>query len=45
MHRAQKVDLKNELICLVIMLTSKVMVIKMSKMALFLYFRLMTAKN
>ena len=43
--KAQKVDVKNGVICLVIMFTSKVMVIKMSKMTPFLYFLLMIAEN
>ena len=43
--RAQIGDEKNGVICLVIMFTSKVIVIKMSKMADFLYFLLMAAKN
>ena len=42
--RTQRVGKKNGAICLIIMLTPRVMVIKMSKMALFLYFLLMTAK-
>ena len=42
---AQRVDEKNGIICLVIMLASGVMVIKMSKMAHFLYFLLMPANN
>ena len=42
--RAQRVDEKNEFICLVIF-TSRVMVIKMSEMVYFLYFQLITAKN
>ena len=43
--RAQRVDEKNGVICLVIMFAPGVMVIKMSKMAHFLYFALMPAKN
>ena len=43
--KAQRVDEKNGVICLVIMFTPGVMVIKMSKMAHFLYFLLMPAKN
>ena len=43
--RAQTVDEKNEFICLVIVFTPKVTVIKMSEMVHFLYFLLMTAKN
>ena len=35
-HRAQRVDEKNGVICLVIMLSPRVTVIKMSKMAYFL---------
>ena len=45
MDRAQRVDEKNEFIYLVIMFTSTVIVIKMSKMAHLLYFHLMTAKE
>ena len=43
--RAQTVDGKNGVICIVIMFASQVMVIKMSKMAHFLYFLLIPAKN
>ena len=43
--RVQRVDEKNVIICLVIMFTYGVMVIKMSKMGHFLYFLLMIAKN
>ena len=43
--RAQMGDKKNGVICLVIMFASKVMVIKMSKMADLLYFLLIAAKN
>ena len=43
--RTQRVDEKNGVICLVIMFAPGVMVIKMSKMAHFLYFPLMPAKN
>ena len=43
--RAQRVDEKNGIICLVIMLASGVIVIIMSKMAHFLYFLLMPANN
>ena len=43
--RDQKVDEKNVFICLVIMFTSRVIVIKMSNNGSFLYFLLMTAKN
>ena len=43
MDRAQRLDEKNGVICLVIMFTSRVIVIKMSKMDHFLYFLLMTA--
>ena len=42
---AQRADGKNGIICLVIMFTSQVTVIKMSKMAHFLYFLPMPAKN
>ena len=45
MNRAQKEDEKNRVTCLFIMFTSRVMVIKMSKMPHFLYFLLLTAKN
>ena len=43
--RAQGADEKNGVICLVIMFIPRVLLIKMSKMAHFLYFLLMTAKN
>ena len=43
--RAPRVDEKNEIICLFTMFAPRVMVIKMSKMANFLYFLLMTSKN
>ena len=43
--RAQRVDEKNWVIFLVIGFTSRVMVIKMSKLAHFLYFLLMAVKN
>ena len=43
-NRALSVDEKNGVICLV-MVTPRVMVIKMSKMAHFMYFLLDTAKN
>ena len=43
--RAQRVDGKNGAICLVIMFTPQVMVIKMSHMVQFLYFLPMLAKN
>ena len=43
--RAQRVDRKNEDICLVIIFTPQVMVIRMSKIAHLLYFLLMPAKN
>ena len=45
MDRTQKVGKKNGVICLVIMFTSGVMVVEMSKMAHFLYFLLTSAKN
>ena len=43
-YRAQRVDEKNDVICLV-MFTSKVMVIRMSKMAYLMYFLLNTEKT
>ena len=43
-YRTQRVDEKNDVICLVIF-TSKVMVITMSKMAHLMYFLLITEKN
>ena len=43
--RAERVDEKNGLVCLVIMFTPGVMVIKMSKIAQFMYFLLMTVKK
>ena len=43
--RIQRVNDKNVFICLVIMFTSTVMVIKMSNHDSFLYFLLTTAKN
>ena len=43
-YRAQRVDEKNDAICLV-MFTSKVMVIRMSKMAYLMYFLLNTEKK
>ena len=43
-YRAQRVDEKNDVICLV-MFTPKVMVIRMSKMAHLMYFLLNTEKN
>ena len=43
--RTQRIDEKNGVIYLVIMFTLWVMVIKMLKMAHFLYFLLVTAKN
>ena len=45
MDRAQRVDKKNWVICLVIMFTPEVMVINISKIAPFLCFLLMTAEN
>ena len=44
MDRAQRVNEKNGDICLVIMFTPQVMVIKMSKMVHFLYFLQMPGK-
>ena len=43
--RAQRIDEKNGITCLVIMFARRGMVIKMLKMAHSLYFLLMTAKN
>ena len=43
--RAQRVDKKNGVICLVTMFTARVVVIKMSKIAHILYLLLMTANN
>ena len=43
--RAQRVDDKNWVICLVIMFAAWVTVIKMSQMDYFLYFLLMAAIN
>ena len=40
-----RADEKNEVICRVIMFTSRVMIFKMSKMAPFLCFLLITAKH
>ena len=45
MDKVQRVDEKNVLICLAIMFTSRVMVIKMSNNDSFLYFMLTTAKD
>ena len=45
MERAQRVDKKNKVICLVIMFPPRVMIIKMLRMADFLYYLLMIAKN
>ena len=44
MFRAQRVDENNDVICLV-MFTSKVTVIRMSKMAHLMYFLLNTEEN
>ena len=44
MCRAQRIDEKNDVICLV-MYTSKIMVIRMSKMAHLMYFLLNAEKN
>ena len=44
MDEAQRKDEKNGVICLVVMFTPRVMVIKMSKITHFLYFLLITAK-
>ena len=43
--RVQRVDENNGVICLVLMFTSRFIAIKKSKVAHFLYFLLMTAKN
>ena len=43
--RPQRLNGKNGIICLFIMFTPRVMFIKMSKMADFLYFLLMVTKN
>ena len=45
MNRTQRVDEKNGVTFLVIMFTPGIMLIKMSQMAHFLYFLLMTAKS
>ena len=45
MNRAQKIDLKNRVIGLVTMFTTRVMAIRMSKMAACLHFLLMTVNN
>ena len=45
MDRAQRADENNGFICLVVMVISRVMIIKMSRMAKFLYFLLVTSKN
>ena len=45
MDRAQRVDEKNGVICLFIILTSRVIVIKISKMVHFLYFLLIAANH
>ena len=45
MGRAQRVDEKNRVTCLFIMFAPRAMVNKMSKIAHFLYFVLMTGKN
>ena len=45
MARAKRVDDKNGVICLVIMLTSRVMAFKMSEKANFIYFLLITTKH
>ena len=45
MERAPRPDKKNRVICLAIMFTPSIMVTKMSKIAHFLYFLLMTAKD
>ena len=45
MDRAQKIDKKNWVICLLIMFTPEVMVMTMSNMVHLLYFLLITAKR
>ena len=45
MDGTQRVDEKIGIICVVITFTPRVMVIKMSEMAQFLYFLLVTAKK
>ena len=45
MDRTQRVDDKNGVICLVIMFIPRIMDIKMSRMAHFLHFLLMTPKK
>ena len=45
MDQTQGVDEKNGVICLVIMFTTGVMIIKISKIAHFLYFQLMLVKT
>ena len=44
-ERAQRLDEKNVALCLVVMFTPRVMVVKMSKLAYFLFFLLMAANN
>ena len=44
-NRAQRVDENNGFVCLFIMFTSRVIVIKMSKRTHFLNFQLIAAKN
>ena len=44
MYKIQRVYENNGFICLVVIITPRVMVIKMSKMTHFLYFLLITAK-
>ena len=44
-NTAQKVDEKNGIICLVVIFTPSIMVIKMSKISHFLHFLLITAKH
>ena len=43
--RAERINEKNRVICPVLMFATGVMTIKMSKVAPFFYFLLMTAKN
>ena len=44
-EQAEWVDVKNGVLCLAVMVTPRVMDVKLSKLAYFLYFLLMAAKN
>ena len=44
-EQAQRVDSKNGVICPAVMFTPRAMVVKLSKLAYFLHFLLMAAKN